>query len=141
MQITFYKCVEPSNTINKNLIEPITANVKIRGEIDINKFSLRVIGDFSGRNYCYIHDLRRYYFIEKVERIGKLFEIWLDCDLLETFKDDVLQSKARFKRKLKNGDYVNVSGEKDIRTTITKSLSTYTMGDEQSIIVSTVGVN
>lgn len=71
----------------------------------------------------------------------KLFEIWLDCDLLETFKDDILQSKARFKRKLKNGDYVNVGGEKDIRTTITKSLSNYTMSDEHSIIVSTVGVN
>ena len=141
MQIIFYKCNDASNVINKVLTGPIAADVKIRGVIDINNFSLRVRGDFTGQNYCYIPDVKRYYFIEKVERLGRVFEISLNCDLLETFKDDILQSKARFRRKLKKGDYVNVGGEKDIRTTITKSLSNYTMGDKYSIIVSTIGAN
>ena len=138
MQIIFYKCSEPSNTINKVLTNPVATIVKIRGEIDINNFSLRVMGDFTGQNYCYIPDLRRYYFIEKVERVGRLFEISLNCDLLETFKDDILGSVARFRRNIKNGDYMAINLEYSNLKTVDKFSSSVVLTNESHYILTTI---
>lgn len=138
MQIIFYKCSEPSNTINKVLTGPVTADVKIRGEIDINKFSLKVKEDFTEQNYCYIPDLKRYYFIEKVERLGRVFEISLNCDLLETFKDDILQSVARFRRNIKNGDYMAINLEHSNLKTVDKFSSSVMIKDESHYILTTI---
>lgn len=138
MQIIFYKCSEPSNTINKVLTNPVATIVKIRGEIDINNFSLRVMDDFTGQNYCYIPDLRRYYFIEKVERVGRLFEISLNCDLLETFKDDILGSVARFRRNIKNGDYMAINLEYSNLKTVDKFSSSVVLTNESHYILTTI---
>ena len=46
-------------------------------------------------NYCYISDFNRYYYIDDIVSIANnLWEISLDCDVLYTYKDKIIENDA-----------------------------------------------
>lgn len=46
-------------------------------------------------NYCYISDFNRYYYIDDIVSIANnLWEISLDCDVLYTYKDKIIENEA-----------------------------------------------
>ena len=111
MIIDFYLMSEDRNKIGKTLtvLKTITAesNVKDLGLIDTVLFlSTMSVDEIKNYNYLYIHELNRYYFIENVSvTITDLYKLQLHCDLLETYKNDILNSFALINQTGNNNKY------------------------------------
>ena len=100
MNITFYKTKSETNKINKTLSDAITITGSIKDNINIVYPSITVQYNTSllTCNYCYIPVFNRYYFINSVEIDGDILVIALTCDVLMSFKNDILSSKVRVVR-------------------------------------------
>lgn len=111
MIIDFYLMSEDRNKIGKTLtvLKTINAesNVKDLSLIDTVLFlSTMSVDEIKNYNYLYIHELNRYYFIENVSvTITGLYKLQLHCDLLETYKNDILDSFALINQTGNNNKY------------------------------------
>ena len=106
-----YKCSDGYNVINKTLTEKLTINITLKRDVNITAPQIILMNDngafFNQYNYAEIPELGRFYFIDSVTSLNnKMESLALRCDVLETYKADVLASKARFMRGLKTGDYI-----------------------------------
>ena len=140
MQVTFYKTTDNKNVINKVLTNPLTINLNIKEDNPDYAPVLKMVTDVTGYNYCHIPFFKRFYFVDRVERKGQIILVGLSCDVLETYKDDILASNARFKRNLKTGDYMSVNIDKSELKTVQKIVGSYTMGTDRSLILTTIGI-
>lgn len=85
------------NTINKALTPLGTLNVALRPEINVHNPTLKIQmpPNMYGFNYVYIEDFGKYYFVDDVRCIGgQTYLITLSLDVLQTYKDVILQSTA-----------------------------------------------
>lgn len=90
MDILFYNTSSESNRIGKTLVNETTLTGSFKTEIDIQNPIIQVNTNLLNFNYCYIPDLNRYYFINKIEITRtNLFTIFLHIDVLETYKDEI----------------------------------------------------
>ena len=146
MQITFYSTDDGENVINKTLSQGVTIPINLKRETDILNPVLTLTNktgiDYSQFNYCYIDVLKRFYFIRTVRQLNSaLFHVELSCDVLETYKDKILASKARFKRKIKTGDYYNASIDDSTKQTISTYNGNVTISlNTQNFILTSLGV-
>ena len=140
MLVTFYKTLDSKNVINKTLTNPTSFDLKLREINEVISPVLRMSNDVSAYNYCHIPYFNRYYFVERIERQGKLFLVGLYCDVLESYKADILTSNARFKRNIKNGDFENISIDYSNKTTSTKHISNGAPLQGETMIISVLGV-
>ena len=146
MQITFYSTDDGENVINKTLSQGVTIPIHLKRETDILTPVLTLTNktgiDYSQFNYCYIDVLKRFYFIRTVRQLNSaLFHVELSCDVLETYKDKILASKARFKRKVKTGDYYNASIDDSTKETINTYKGNVTISlTTQNYILTSLGV-
>ena len=138
MQVTFYKTTDNKNVINKVLTSPLTINLNIKEDNPDFAPVLKMVTDVTGYNYCHIPFFNRFYFVDRVERKGQIILVGLSCDVLETYKDDILASNARFKRNLKNGDYMNFNIENSSLKTVDNVDSDVTLQDETHYILTTI---
>lgn len=138
MQVTFYKTTDNKNVINKVLTSPLTINLNIKEDNPDFAPVLKMVTDVTGYNYCHIPFFNRFYFVDRVERKGQIILVGLSCDVLETYKDDILASNARFKRNLKNGDYMNFNIENSSLKTVDKVNGTVTLPTEKHYILTTI---
>lgn len=138
MQVTFYKTNDNKNVINKVLTNPLTINLNIKEDNPDYAPVLKMVTDVTGYNYCHIPFFNRFYFVDRVERKGQIILVGLSCDVLETYKDDILASNARFKRNLKNGDYMNFNIENSSLKTVGKVNGTVTLPTEKHYILTTI---
>ena len=145
MQITFYKTDDGENVINKTLLNGVTIPIQLKRETDIlnpiltltNKTGL----DYYQFNYCYMDVLKRFYFVRTVRQLNiALFHVELSCDVLETFKHDILECNARFKRGVKDGDTQQQNTVKEVSKKFTIYKSNISIDySKQNIILTTVG--
>ena len=146
MQITFYSTDDGENVINKTLSQGVTIPIHLKRETDILSPVLTLTNktgiDYHQFNYCYIDVLNRFYFIRTVRQLNSaLFHVELSCDVLETYKDKILASKARFKRKVKTGDYYNASVDDSTKQTINTYNGNVTISlVNQNYILTSLGV-
>lgn len=143
MKLFLFNVLDGDNVINKSLGEPLEIDIRLDINVDVSNPEIRLRNivnvDYDNYNYAYIDVLERYYFIDKLGRVSANDNIlYLSCDVLETYKDDILNSNARFKRNIKTGDYVDV----DIDKSVVKSLMVYssdkTLVDGDATIILTV---
>lgn len=107
MTIIFYKTLSKPNEINKVLQNELYLSGTIKSETDIIKPIIKILNTLSfnifNYNYCYIVELKRYYFIEDITILGdKFFYIALTLDVLYTYKTPILASVANISRYSKN---------------------------------------
>ena len=107
MTIIFYKTLSKPNEINKVLQNSFTITGSFKSDTDIIKPIIKVLNttDFNifDYNYCYISELKRYYFIEDITILAdKLFFISLSLDVLYTYKNAILLSVGNISRYSKN---------------------------------------
>lgn len=145
MLLTLFKTVDGSNVINKTLTDPTDFTIFLKGDTNIVDPTLLMVSltgiDYNDFNYAYIPELKRYYFINSISAVSaSLFRIDLQCDVLETYKAEIMGSVARIKRNLKSGDFINTTIDFSNITTIEKFNSDIEWVEGNSIIVSTVGV-
>jgi len=119
MKLLLYAVDDGDNVINKVLPTPVEMEIRLSNDVDVvmPKIVLRdVVGvNYDYLNYAYIEDLERYYFIDKIAKVNNRDSwLYLSCDVLETYKAQILNSHARVKRNLKTGDYVDVTLDRNV---------------------------
>lgn len=85
------------NTINKSLTPLGTINVTLQPEINVHNptIKIQIPPNMYGFNYVYIDELNKYYFVDNFRYIGgNTYIITLSIDVLQTYKDVILQSTA-----------------------------------------------
>ena len=142
MEIIFYTTNDSGNVINKTLDNPLTVNINLKKDTDIISPELILKGDFRWSNYAFIPALNRYYLVNAIEQLNlSMVKISLTCDVLETYKNIILNSDASYNRGSKKGDLydgnLDVSPKKTVR--IVES-SINVKATEPTTILTTVGV-
>ena len=145
MELKLYAVNDGENVINKTMTLKTTMEINLKRDVDIINPRLILIPNlptgFSGINYAEIPELNRFYFVDSITNIsGTLWQLELSCDVLESYKADILASKARFYRNLKAGDYFDTALESSHITTVAKYASNKGISDSETLIMTTVGV-
>ena len=102
MNITFYKNYSEKNHLDKNLTQMGTISGTLREDCSVINPVIKIEA-FSGFdltlcNYCYIPSFGRYYFINNIKCVGKLFEIEAHVDVLSTYKATIRKNSAIISR-------------------------------------------
>ena len=140
MILALYKTDDSPNVINKTLSDSLELDINLKKDTDIINPELVLKGDFRGFNYAHIPDLNRYYFINSVEQLNFILtKLYLECDVLETYKADILNSSGSIKRDITDGDYGVVSAESSIND-ITTHKADVTLTLENNIVLTTLEV-
>jgi hypothetical protein len=85
------------NTISKALTPLGTLNVALRPELNVHNPTLKIQmpPNMYGFNYVYIEGFGKYYFVDNIRYIGgQTYLLALSLDVLQTYKDVILQSTA-----------------------------------------------
>ena len=144
MELKLYALNDGENVINKTMTLKTTMEINLKRDVDIINPRLILIPNlptgFSGINYAEIPLLNRFYFVDSITNIsGTLWQLDLSCDVLETYKADVLASTARFNRAIKTGDYYNANVDQSTIKTITKHESNVSIAGQSAMILTSVG--
>lgn len=144
MLLILYSTKSGANVINKTLENPLNVDIIARSDFDIInpeiKLSMIAEVNFNDYNYLHIPYLNRYYFINEITAVNReIFLFECECDVLESYKDDILLSNARFNRSIKTGDYLNAELNQNVKADISTYQSNKTFTGEPTLILSTVG--
>ena len=144
MELKLYSLNDGDNVINKTMTLKTTMEINLKRDVDISSPVLFLIPNlqngFDGINYAEIPLLSRFYFVDNITNIsGTLWQLNLSCDVLETYKDDILASKARYSRNIKTGDYYQGQIDASYHTTITKIDSDKGLDNSKDLIMVTIG--
>lgn len=107
MIIKLYNTSSPNNTINKVLQDEREFNITFKDTADIINPTVKLYSkSLLLYNYAYIPDFGRYYFINNITTVPKdIYILDLKCDVLESFKDDILQATGLITRNANGNPY------------------------------------
>lgn len=147
MILKLYQVTDGDNVMNKTLSDtPLTLTIRLKRDTDIINPMLILSAidgvDYNNYNYARIEELNRFYFIDNVTNLNnKRWQLNLSCDVIETYKDEILLSRAKFKRSIRSGDYINTA---DFDTSIIESIEVFKsdiiLDGKESVILTTIGV-
>lgn len=95
--ITLMNNRDELNKITKNPITVMTLTGTLREQTDIvdPEINVEYSGTLTNVNYMYIPELRRYYFITKIESVRTgLWRIYGHCDVLKTYAEGILGTEC-----------------------------------------------
>lgn len=144
MELRLYRTLDNENVINKNLSLIHTMNIKLKDTVSITN-PILILSEVNGLdyfqcNYCFLSEFNRYYFIRDIELLNnKNYRMQLEVDVLESFKEDILNSYAEISRTIKQGDYMNINDVIDLRKEIDIYENEIALTNEKNIILSTIG--
>lgn len=142
MKVTLYKTTEQNNTINKKITDPLEININLKRSEDQERPRLLLKNDndkYKGYNYAYIDFFKRYYFVESTSNNNdRIIELQLETDVLETYKDDILNATGNITTKV-GSSYTNNSVNSDIRKDHTIYKSNVTPERKQTNVLITIG--
>ena len=101
MVIKLYKNLSELNKINKVLNDEIELSAILRDEVTVSDPVLLIESqlNLSDYNYVYIEDFKRYYNITDINIVRtNLWKLYCHVDVLESFKDQILNQKAIISR-------------------------------------------
>lgn len=107
MEIRLYYTRNANNTINKALENEIVFQIQFKDIADVINPTVKI--KYQGKlkvNYAYIPDFDKYYFITDSEIYPtNIHTLSLKVDVLETYKEDILESKATVSRSNRSNEY------------------------------------
>lgn len=105
MELILYNTRDTKEVLNKRLTDRKKYNITFKDSADvISPVIYLSTKDSIPFNYAHIPDFKRYYFIVRVTYENKnLVKLELDCDVLESYKDDILKGYGLITRK-ENGE-------------------------------------
>lgn len=111
MNITYYKVKDENNVINKNIKDVVgtaSQHFKIKKPTNYMNIELRMINapGLDEANYCYIDGkINRYFYImDRIFEGGNMVTLILKCDVLMSYKDDILNSVTFIERSETGGN-------------------------------------
>ena len=120
--LLLYTVTDSNNTLGKTLGDPFTVSgVRLKGSTDIKTPTISVRSDTSlfGYNYAYFPEFHRYYFIRTIRVFpAGVYEIDLAVDVLESFKDEILNSHAFVAQQTDINPYYGQEYESEVRKEI-----------------------
>lgn len=125
--IVFYVNDSDKNKLNKDLREVITVSGTLKeGSSIVNPVILveSNLINLVGANYAYIEDFRRYYYItDVVSERNILSRVSMRCDVLMSFKNEILSNAGIIHKSEKNWNlYIN---DGSLRTYQYKNIQTF----------------
>lgn len=145
MDITLYKNNSEKNKINKNLSNGHTLTGTLRNESNVvNPTIIINIDNPTSYNYAYIPMFGRYYFItDFVSLRTGIWQINLKSDVLMSFKDSILNSRALIQNTQSVGKSNYLSGSNWVNNCKTKTdiipFSNGLLNDGQYILITAGG--
>ena len=138
MKLEFFHTDDSSNTINKTLTKIREKDVTLKASTDILAPRMIFIAKDFTSTINYMKMLDKYYFVDlQFIRNNSLVIVNSSIDVLETYKDIILNSQADIIKKSSAG---NIKQENVLPTTISKTFnSDKTLIKSSSIIMVTSG--
>ena len=91
--LELYKVTNQPNELTKTLNNAVIVNGSFRSEIDSMDVIVEIESNTYEFNYVYIPSLNKYYFLQNLVHVNaKIIRIQLHCDVLMTYKTDILAS-------------------------------------------------
>ena len=139
MEIKLFQNKSSEHTINKDLTLITTKNINLKQSTNLYQtflvFKNDNITDYSKINYAKI--LNKYYFVShETLQNNYLIRLELKEDVLETYKDDILNSSADIIEKSTPNNVKNIETSKEVETF--KLKSSIVLPKKQSVIMVTV---
>lgn len=143
MLMKMYDTKSSNNVINKMLENEHEFDIKFKDKTDIvNPVVILHSATLILSNYAYIPDFHRYYFVDKIELFpNSVYNITLRCDVLESFKDEILASSGFINQQSQNvNKYYNSNYQSEVRKEVDLYKSNVTIPiDVKSTILVTIG--
>ena len=99
MIVNVYNNKSNKNIVNKEIEELQEISFNFKDDSDITN-PILVLQTYKTGNYCYIPDLKRYYYIDRIELMsGGYYRLYLEIDVLMSYKDEII-----------NADWYSVNG-------------------------------
>ena len=131
---------DSTNTINKEINIVKSIELKLRGSLDIVTPELILIGSDFESDYNYVIINGRNYFVNEIVSLGNnRYKYILEMDVVETYKDNILNSDSRFRRNLKTGDYVSNGFDESTIKKISLHESDKSLISGSTMILTTIG--
>ena len=139
MELQLFQNKSSENTINKNLTLITTKNINLKQSTNLYQtflvFKNDNTTDYSKINYAKM--LSKYYFVSyETLQNNSLIRLQLKEDVLETYKDNILNSSADIIEKSTPNNIRNIKTSKEVETF--KLKSTVVLPKTQSVIMVTV---
>lgn len=91
--LELYKVTNQPNELTKTLNNAVVVNGSFRSEIDSMDIIVEIETNTYEFNYIHIPSLNKYYFLQNIVRVNaKIIRMQLHCDVLMTYKTDILAS-------------------------------------------------
>lgn len=143
MIIKFYNTTSANNVINKILENETEFEIQLKDTTNVKTPKIILRSDTPiNFNYAYIEKFKRYYFVDSIELYpNKIYNIYLHCDVLETYKDDILKCEGNITQQKQNVNNYYDSGYKtEVRKEVDIYKSDVTLSDEETTnILVTIG--
>lgn len=117
MQIKLYNTTDDNIKVNKTLSDEVVYNIKIKAETSIIEPTIILqTENYITSNYAYIEHFNRYYYIENIVVFpSNIYNISLRCDVLMSYKDDILNSYAYIEQQTNVNEYYNSDYQSEVR--------------------------
>ena len=117
MIVELYNTKDSNNVINKTKTDLTSYDIKFKDVADIQNPTIILRSETPIKNnYAYIPDFDRYYFIDSISiQPNKIYHLNLTVDVLESFKDDILNSMGTITRKENSNKYYDNDYMNEIR--------------------------
>lgn len=143
MLMKMYDTKSSNNVINKVLENEHEFDIKFKDKTDIvNPVVILSSPTLILSNYAFIPDFNRYYFVDKIELFpNSIYHITLRCDVLESFKAEILASSGFINQQTNNvNKYYNSNYQSEVRKEVDLYKSTVTIPtDVKETILVTIG--
>ena len=144
MEIKLYITEDADTVMNKDLTLIATFDIQMRDTQNVSA-PILILGEIAGVdlkavNYAYIDEFKRYYFIRTIT-VGQnnIYTLAMECDVIETYKEDILNSSALISRRVAAGDYGDMAVSSEVRKEVEVFKSSRGFNENKTIILSTVG--
>ena len=99
MIVKIYNNKSNENIVNKKIEEVQEISFEFKDDSDITN-PILILQSYKSGNYCFIPELKRYYFIDRIELMnGGFYKLYLEIDVLMSYKDEII-----------NADWYSVNG-------------------------------
>ena len=144
MEIKLYITEDSDTVMNKDLTLIATFDIQMRDTQNVSA-PILILGEIEGVdlktvNYAYIDEFKRYYFIRTIT-VGQnnIYTLTMECDVIETYREDILNSSALISRRVAAGDYGDMAVSSEVRKEVEVFKSSRGFNENKTIILSTVG--
>ena len=142
MLLKLYNTNSETNRINKVLTDETEFDVRLKDKSSVvNPVLVLKSETYISFNYAYIPKFQRYYFVDDISVFpNKMYLLTLRCDVLTSFKDDILKSYARIVEQTNSNAYYDSNLKSEVRKEVDTYMSNVSFDlTADSMVLVTIG--